>query len=107
MHAGYEEGEFVTKPFRFSGTELEINYSTSGAGRMRIELQQADGQPIAGYSLADCDVIYGDDIARVVRWKNGADLKDVAGTPVRLRFVMNEADVFSLKFNEATPLQDD
>ena len=32
-----------------------------------------------------------------VVWK-GDDLDRVAGTPVRLRFVMQEADLFSLSF---------
>jgi hypothetical protein len=100
VHAGYEQGQFTTKPFRFSGNQLEINYSTSGAGRIRVELQDEAAQPVAGFGLDDCEVIYGDDISRVVKWQQGADVSRMAGKPVRLRFVMNEADLFSLKFND-------
>ncbi|CAK9020480.1 Uncharacterized protein SCF082_LOCUS14931 [Durusdinium trenchii] len=32
VHAGYEQGEFLTRPFVFEGDELEINVSTSGGG---------------------------------------------------------------------------
>ena len=32
MNARYTGGEMITKPFRFSGKELELNYSTSAAG---------------------------------------------------------------------------
>ena len=100
VHAGYEEGEFITKPFRFSGSALEINYSTSGAGRVRVELQDESGEPLPGFGLDECDVIYGDDIARIAKWKESADVSSLAGKAVRLRFIMNEADLFSLKFNE-------
>lgn len=100
VHAGYEQGEFLTKPFRFTGNELEINYSTSGAGRMRVELQDESGKPIPGYGLEDCEMIYGDEIARVVKWQQGTDVSRLAGTTIRVRFVMNEADLFSIKFNK-------
>lgn len=98
VHAGYEQGEFVTKPFTFSGRELEINYSTSGAGRMRVELQDANGKPLPGFTLEDSEVIYGDDIARTVKWGESTDVSALAGKPVRLRFVMSEADLYSIRF---------
>jgi hypothetical protein len=107
VHAGYEDGEFLTKPLIFKGNTLEINYSTSAAGIMRVEIQDGKtGAPIEGYSLEDCQRIYGDEIARTVKWKpEGAeegnpDLSALAGQPIRLRFVMNEADLYSIKFNE-------
>lgn len=100
VHAGYDEGEFITKPLTFTGQQLELNYSTSGAGRMRIEIQSADGKPFAGFTLEESEVIYGDDISRVVKWNESADLKKLIGTPVRLRFVMNETDLYSIKFSD-------
>lgn len=101
VHAGYEEGEFLTRPLVFEGNELEINVSTSGAGRVRVEIQDLDGAAIPGFGLEQCHEIYGDEIARIVKWDAGADLSSLAGQPVRLRFVMNEADLYSLKFNAA------
>jgi len=105
VHAGFEEGEFVTKPFTFSGKELEINYSTSAAGMMRVEIQDAETRKaIHGFSLEDSRKIWGDEIARIVKWGEGdqgnSDVSSLAGKPVRLRFVMNEADLFAIKFNE-------
>lgn len=98
VNAGYEEGEFTTKPLRFSGTKLEINYSTAGAGQIRVELEDADGKPIPGYTLDNCDPIKGDAIAGIVKWKDNADVSRLAGKTVRARFVMNEADIYSLMF---------
>ena len=40
----------------------------------------------------------GDAIEREVRWKGGADVSALAGRPVRLRFVMKDADVYALRF---------
>jgi hypothetical protein len=103
INAGFDEGEFITKPLTFSGSKLEINYSTAGAGQIRVELQDADGGPLPGFTLEDCDPIKGDAIAGIVAWKERSDVSQLAGKVVRLRMVMNEADVFSLMFPPETP----
>ena len=54
VHANYEPEELVTKPFVFSGKELVVNYSTSAAGSLKVDVQTENGQPISGFSLADC-----------------------------------------------------
>jgi hypothetical protein len=94
-HAG---GELLTRPLRFAGNTLDINCSTSAAGGIRVEIQDAAGKPITGHGLADSVEILGDDIARVVTWKGGADVSRLAGQPVRLRFQLRDADLFSLQF---------
>lgn len=100
LHAGYPGGEMITKPVRFIGRALELNYSTSAAGTIRLELQDEAGVPIPGFTLADCPEIIGDRIARDVPWKSGANLSALAGRPVRLRFVLKDADVFSFRFHD-------
>lgn len=99
VNAPLAGGELITKPLTFSGAQLEINYSTSAAGQIRVELQDADGKALPGFSLADCEPIYGDHILRFVKWKAGADVSAHAGKAVRLRFEMSDADLFSFKFN--------
>ena len=96
--APWRGGEMLTKPFLFSGKELEINYRTSAPGFVRVEIQDAGGQPIPGYTLDDCPEIIGDEIARRVAWKQGPDVSRLGGQPVRLRFVMKDADLFALQF---------
>jgi hypothetical protein len=34
-----------------------------------------------------------------VSWKSGADLRKLAGQPVRLKFALADADLFAMKFN--------
>ena len=98
INAGFAEGEFLTKPLKFSGSHLELNYSTAGAGQIRAELQDAGGRPIPGYTLKDCDPITGDAISGTVTWKGNANLSALSDKTIRLRFVMNEADLYSLRF---------
>ena len=99
FHPGPAQGgEFVTKPLIFKGSKLEINYSTSAAGSIRVEIQDKDGNPIPGNTLAECHQIFGDEIERTVAWKGGENLKPLAGKPIRLRFELKDADLFSFRF---------
>ncbi|SEJ58506.1 hypothetical protein SAMN05216327_11379 [Dyadobacter sp. SG02] len=99
LTAPYQGGEVVTKPFVFSGKELEINYATSAAGELKIELQDASGKAIPGFTIDDCPAIIGNEIRRVVRWKGGGDVSQWASRPVRLRIAIKDGDLYSLKFN--------
>ena len=88
----------LTRPLTFSGKGLELNFATSAAGGIRVEIQDASGQPLPGFALADSLETIGNELDRVVRWKQGSDLSKIAGNPVRLKFVLSDADVFSLRF---------
>ncbi len=99
LNAPYQGGEMLTHPLKFSGSRLEINYSTSAAGGLRVEIQDAQGQPIPGFSLAECPEILGDEIQRIVSWEVGSDVSSLAGKTVRLRFVMKDADLYSIRFH--------
>jgi hypothetical protein len=90
----------VTKPLTFSGSKLAINFATSAQGTLRIEMQEVEGRAIEGFTLAACDELRGDAIEQVVAWKSDADLSAMAGKRVRLRFALNNADLFSLRFIE-------
>jgi hypothetical protein len=98
VNAPYDGGQFLTRPLTFSGRALEINYSTSAAGSIRVEIQDTNGSPIDGYGLADCPEIIGDEISRVVSWERGSDLSELIGRPVRLKFHMADADLYSIRF---------
>ena len=97
-HAGSAGGEFTTHPLTFSGKELVLNYATSAAGSVRVEIQDAEGHELPGHALADCPEMYGDQIEQAVSWAAGSDVSRLAGQPVRLRFALKDADVFSLRF---------
>jgi hypothetical protein len=100
LHAPYQAGEMVTKPVVFKGNKLEINFSTSAAGHIRIGFQTADGSPLEGYSVDACDELIGDELDRIVTWNGSSDVSSLVGKPIRMRFVMKEADVYALQFRE-------
>ena len=93
-------GELLTRPLRFEGSSLVMNFSTSVAGSVRVELQGADGEPVKGFALGDCPEIFGDSLERVVSWKGGSDVSVLAGKPVRLRFALKDADLYSIQFRK-------
>ncbi|MBN1393692.1 MAG: hypothetical protein JW959_01485 [Pirellulales bacterium] len=98
VNAPYAGGEMITKPIRFTGDRLAINYSTSAAGGIRVEIQDADGKPIPGFALEECSEIVGDQFERTVNWRGGADVGTLTGRPIRLRFVLKDADLFAFRF---------
>lgn len=115
VHAPWSGGEFTTKPFIFDGSELEINYTTSAAGFIRVEFLDANGKPVPGFRAEECYEIYGDDVARTVVFRKGhTDVPDenhrevrvepsnvglpLRGKVVQLRFVMKAAHLYSFRF---------
>ena len=102
--ASAEGGEFVTRPFVFQGGNLTINFESSAAAGIRVELLEAEGKPIEGYTLDDCPEIFGDSIRHTVRWKRGCDVRSLEGRPVRLRFALRDADLYACQF---VPFQPD
>jgi hypothetical protein len=91
-------GELTSKPLRFTGRRLSLNYATSAAGNLRIELQDAAGKPLRGFSLADADELYGDSVNQTATWRARSDVSQLAGQVVRLRFVLHDADLFAIQF---------
>jgi len=98
VRAGASAGELLTKTLTFSGGELAMNFATSAGGGVRFEIQDASGQPLPGFTLADSREQIGNEIERVVTWNSGAKLADLAGKPVKLRVVLKDADLFAIQF---------
>jgi hypothetical protein len=98
LDADYAGGEFSTPPLVYSGRQLTLNVDASGGGCLRVEILPESGAALEGFSTADCDPINGSFIAKVVSWRGKTDLSAMAGKPVRLRFVMNDAKLYAFRF---------
>ncbi|NQT11793.1 MAG: hypothetical protein HQ582_03530, partial [Planctomycetes bacterium] len=98
VNAPFTGGEMLTKPLTFTGDRLTINYASSAAGGLHVEIQDPSGKPIEGFKADDCDEVIGDEICRTVSWKGSGDLAPLAGKPIRLRFVLRDADLYSIQF---------
>jgi hypothetical protein len=89
-------GMLLTKPLTFAGSRLLLNLVSRG--KTRVELQDAAGRPLLGFALDDCTPITGDAIERIVRWKSRSDVSKLAGKAVRLRFELQDADLYAMRF---------
>jgi len=98
IHAPLSGGELLTPPLIFQGASLSLNFATSAFGSLRVEVQDADGRPLPGFTLADSIELYGDTVARMAMWKDNPDLSTHASKPVRLRFVLRDADLYAMQF---------
>lgn len=98
LRADHGGGEALTRPFIFAGRELELNYATSAAGSLRVEIRDADNRPLPGYTLRDAVDLFGNRTAGRAAWKSGTHVGPLAGRPVRMRLVLRDADLFSFRF---------
>lgn len=103
LNGPYAGGEMLTVPFTYTGDHLALNFATSGAGEVRVEIQDADGKPLPGLSLEDCDPLIGDRIAGTVSWRGQTSLARYVAKPIRLRFQIVDADVYSFRFSAPPP----
>lgn len=98
VQADYAGGEMITKPFIFNGNNLFINFSTSAAGEIKMQILDANGEVIEGYSMEDCHVLIGNEIAKRVSWDTNKSLESLSGKAVKLHFILKDADLYSIKF---------
>lgn len=90
LRADYEGGEFITKAMTLGDT-LAINFKTSAFGGVRIIICDTDGKAIEGY---DSGVLFGNSTSRNVDFEK--PLSNLAGKEVKLKFVMKDADIYSV-----------
>lgn len=99
INAGLRGGVVITRPFVFKGRQLEINYSTSAAGSVRIEILDEENKPVSGYTLKDSQEIIGNEIKRIVSWNRKEEVSSLEGKIIKLKIYLKDADLYSLKFN--------
>jgi hypothetical protein len=91
-------GELITKPITFKGKQLTVNYATTKSGNLRVELQDAGGNAIDGFRLADCNAITGDEIDQTVKWQGKTDVSSLSGKAIRICFAVKDGDLYSFRF---------
>lgn len=94
MNAGKETGTLVTRPLTFHGKQMFVNADMS-EGRLRAEILDGDGRPIAPFTLENCGPVTSDGTILPLHWKGADDLSSVAGKPVRIRFEVRYGKFYS------------
>ena len=96
--ADHQGGWLQTPLIVFRGTRLRLNIDTGAMGTAFVELEDADGRPIPGFTLADCEEIGGNFIDQSVYWKGSPDVSSLAGRPVRMRINLKRAKLYAFQF---------
>jgi hypothetical protein len=91
FHASTGGGEVTTRTLSPSGTRLTVN-AAPGSGALRVEVLDADGKPVPGYTAADATPITTDTLATTVSWGSKTTLPT---GPIRLRFDLTAGDLYS------------
>jgi hypothetical protein len=96
LDAGDPVGTVVTRPLVFEGRRLVLNVAAEGS--LSVGLLDEAGNPIPGFTVAECDPISVDSTRKMVSWRGNDDLRRLAGKVVRLQLRMQKAKLFALQF---------
>ncbi len=97
MRAGNKEGFLTTEKLSFDGKYFFVNADVKGKGaQLKVELLDADGNPIPGFTKRDCVVMRGaDKTKQLITWKGKQDLTDLQGRTIRAKFYLTRGDLYS------------
>ncbi|HQE82799.1 MAG TPA: hypothetical protein PLM14_07330 [Candidatus Hydrogenedentes bacterium] len=101
LDAGYAWGEFTTPPLIFAGDSLALNVDTGAGGVAFVEILDAEGAAIEGFSRAEAVPACGNDVALRAKWTGAAALGALGGKPVRLRFSMRDCKLYAFQFMDS------
>jgi hypothetical protein len=87
-----QKGSWTVGPLRIAGRELLVNAAILDS--LRVTILDEKGQPVPGYYS---EVIRGNDTALPVRWEGGTDLAPLRRRTVKIRFDLDDAEVFGFQ----------
>ncbi len=99
VDADKKEGTLTTKPLVFEGDQLIIN-AQAPQGVVAVEILDQSGRPWSGFSRSECDVFSDDAIRHTVTWNGRAGLPLRGDVPIRFRFYLRDAKLFSFTVTE-------
>ena len=100
-------GTLVTKPFVWPGGKLLVNASVlggSGGGELRTEVLTQNLNPVEGLTREDADPIRSDTVRHEQTWqKDTTTIERMKGQPIRLKFHLDQFDLFSFRSSDGSP----
>ena len=82
-----------------AGRKLLVN-TDAGDGWCRVELLDHQGRVIPGYSEGECLPITVDGPEVRAEWKSGTELPDLSDKPIKVRFILSNARLYSFRFDD-------
>jgi len=101
LSAGADTGSLLTRPVSFSGEHLFVNVDNP-QGALTVDVCAETGEPLKGFTRADCLPIAGDSTRQPVAWRGGKTLAGLAGCPMRFRFHLSKGDLYAFWVSLAT-----
>ena len=97
MRAGNKEGFLTTEKLSFDGKYFFVNADVKAKGaQLKVELLDADGNPIPGFTKRDCVVMRGaDKTKQLIIWKGKQDLTELQGRTIRAKFYLTRGDLYA------------
>jgi hypothetical protein len=94
--SGSTEGVLLTKSFIWDqGSSLRVNADVEAGGEVRVEVVDAESLlPFPGWSASECQPLEGDQLTGEINWNSGST-PTIADRPVRLRFHLQKASLYS------------
>ena len=97
LQAKDDIGTVVTKPFKLDGNRLRINVEAAD-GELKVEVLDADGNPIKGFSDRRAETYTGVDGLRFEPLWAGKDLSELVGEIIQLKFSLRNAKLYAFQF---------
>ncbi|HWA96589.1 MAG TPA: hypothetical protein VG844_18475 [Terracidiphilus sp.] len=90
----HRSGTLVTRMLTFEGNSLEVN-ADAARGHLKVELLNAAGDPIPGFSGPDAANITSDSLHQKVVFA-----KPLPHIPVRIKFTLQDAELYAFQFTD-------
>ena len=97
MQATKQEGYLTTEKVTFDGRYLFVNADVHAkGGKLLVEILDENGQPMEGYTKADCIAMQrADKTLQRITWKGHSDVSPLAGKSVRFKFYLTQGDLYA------------
>jgi hypothetical protein len=96
LRAGDKEGIVTTRQILVDDRTYLLVNTDAGEGRLAVEILNDKFDPVPGFALPDAQVIHENSIAKEVTWRGQSDISKLRGQAVRIRFYLQNADLYSL-----------
>jgi hypothetical protein len=96
IDAGFDGGTITIRPARLAGKALAVN-AKCDYGQIVVELLDDDLEPLPGFAKDDCVPLQADSVEAQIAWKDGRTLAELRERPVRIRFHLRNARLYSYR----------
>ena len=94
LDAGEAPGLLRTPLVLLDASRLSLNINAAD-GEVKVQVVDDSGQPVPGFTFADCQPVSGDSLHKMVRWRR--PLTALQGQPLHLEFSLRRAELYGFQ----------